>query len=88
VPGGQTRLKRRRCDLCRVRRTSSKHYGSLSPRSTRTKGLYGPLKEGRLREGGRVRYPFRKQFAIRHLCEKCGPRYEAARAMELPDVET
>lgn len=86
--GGRTELKRRRCDLCRVRRTSSKRYGILSPRRTRTKGLYGPLQEGRLREGGRVRYPFRKQFAIRHLCEKCRPRYEAARARELPDVET
>lgn len=86
MSGDRTELKRRRCDLCRVRRTSSKHYGPLSARSTRRKGLYGPLKEGRLHEGGWIRYPFRKQFDIRHLCDKCRPRYEAARTRELPDV--
>jgi hypothetical protein len=88
VSGRWTGLKRRRCDLCRVRRTSSKHYGPMSARSTRAKGLYGPLKEGRLREDGWIHYPFRKKFAVRYLCEKCRARYEAARAMDLPDVET
>jgi len=34
----------------------------------------GPLKEGKLSEGGRVRYPFRKQFAIRHSENLVCPR--------------
>jgi hypothetical protein len=34
------------------------------------------------------RYRFRKQYAIRYLCDKCQPRYEAALAMELPDFPT
>jgi hypothetical protein len=80
-------LKRHRCELCRFRRMSFKAYGFLSPHCPRLKQLYGPLKEGRLGEGGWVRFPFRRCGSVRYLCDKCRRRYDEARAAELVDIE-